>query len=95
MVKRDRLTSARSDARTDRRPLFWRDGGYRAVQSEGWKLIDSPAPRRQWLFHLAQDPTERNNLIDKEGAQRERLERLLREHHANCRLRARNTIEFV
>jgi uncharacterized sulfatase len=78
----DLLTSARTDARTDRRPLFWRDGGYRAVQSEGWKLIDSPAPRKQWLFHLAQDPTERNNLIDKEGAQRERLERLLREHHA-------------
>ncbi|MFZ9406942.1 MAG: sulfatase-like hydrolase/transferase [Burkholderiaceae bacterium] len=69
-------------SRKDRRPLFWRDGAYRAVQSDGWKLIDSPMPKRQWLFHLAQDPTERNNLIQQEGAQRERLERLLSEHHA-------------
>lgn len=64
------------------RPLFWRDGGYRAVQSEGWKLIDSPQPRRQWLFNLTSDPTEQHNQIDRESGQRARLERLLREHHA-------------
>lgn len=64
------------------RPLFWRDGGYRAVQSEGWKLIDSPQPRRQWLFNLTRDPTERHNQIEREPEQRARLERLLREHHA-------------
>ena len=75
--------SAAVDPGSDRnRPLFWRDGAYRAVQSEGWKLIDSPQPRRQWLFNLTVDPTEQHNQIEQAPTQRARLERLLREHHA-------------
>ena len=64
------------------RPLFWRDGGYRAVQDQGWKLIVSERPAKSWLFHLAQDPTERVNLLDKEPAKAAQLQALMQAHHA-------------
>lgn len=64
------------------RPLFWRDGPYRTVQDQGWKLISAGRPARQWLFNLGMDPTERHNLIDQEPAQRARLQQLLNAHHA-------------
>ena len=50
------------------RPLFWRDGDYRAMQEDGWKVISASRPRKDWLFHLAQDPTERRNLAGDEPA---------------------------
>ena len=64
------------------RPLFWRDGPYRSVQDQGWKLIVSERPQKRWLFHLADDPTEKKNLIDREPAQAQRLAGLLERHHA-------------
>ncbi len=50
------------------RPLYWRDGDYRAMQEDGWKIISAARPRKDWLFHLAQDPTERRNLASDEPA---------------------------
>jgi NAD(P)-dependent dehydrogenase (short-subunit alcohol dehydrogenase family) len=41
------------------RALFWRDGPYRTVQEQGWKLIVSERPAKDWLFNLNTDPTER------------------------------------
>jgi arylsulfatase A-like enzyme len=64
------------------RPLFWRDGDYRAVQSEGWKLIVSRMPQRRWLFDLTSDPTERVDRVQQSPAQLQRLERALQSHHA-------------
>ena len=64
------------------RALFWRDGPYRAVQDEGWKLIVSEQPKKDWLFNLNQDPTEKNNLAATEGRQLARLKGLLERHHA-------------
>ncbi|MDI4633956.1 sulfatase-like hydrolase/transferase [Pelomonas sp. V22] len=64
------------------RPLFWRDGRYRAVQSQGWKLIVSELPRKEWLFNLNEDPTERRNLIATRADKLDALRKLLESHHA-------------
>lgn len=42
--------------------LFWRSGGYRVVRAGDWKLQVLDRPARTWLFDLASDPTERNDL---------------------------------
>jgi arylsulfatase A-like enzyme len=44
------------------RTLFWRSGGYEAIRDGDWKLQVSQNPPRIWLFDLATDPTERNDL---------------------------------
>jgi arylsulfatase A-like enzyme len=44
------------------RSLFWRSGSYEAVRDGDWKLQVLWNPPRLWLFDLASDPTERNNL---------------------------------
>jgi uncharacterized sulfatase len=65
------------------RPLFWRDGPYRAVQDQGFKLIASGRPRRDWLFNLNDDPTEKHDLAAAQPQQVARLRALLDTHHAN------------
>ena len=73
---------AGTPATQPQRPLFWRDGRYRAVQAEGWKLISSELPRKEWLFNLNEDPTERHNLIASRADKRDALRKLLESHHA-------------
>ena len=64
------------------RTLFWRDGPYRAVQDQGWKLIVSERPKKDWLFNLQQDPTEKINLAARQPEKVAQLKHLLAEHHA-------------
>lgn len=64
------------------RTLFWRDGPYRAVQDLGWKLIVSERPKKDWLFNLHEDPTEKVNLAGKEPQKLAQLKALLVKHHA-------------
>ena len=45
--------------------LFWRSGGYRMVRAGDWKLQVLDRPNRIWLYDLAADPTERNDLSAK------------------------------
>jgi arylsulfatase A-like enzyme len=42
--------------------MFWRSGHYRVVRAGDWKLQVSERPERAWLFNLAADPTEQNDL---------------------------------
>ena len=73
------------DPRAERPPsrtLFWRDGPNRAVRDGTWKLIVSERPKRTWLFDLAIDPTERNDLSTARPEQLARLQGLLESHHA-------------
>jgi uncharacterized sulfatase len=65
------------------RPLYWRDGPYRAVQDQGFKLIASGNPRRDWLFNLNEDPTEKHDLAAAQPQQVARLRALLDAHNAN------------
>ena len=65
------------------RPLFWRSGGYKAVQQDGWKLQFQEQTGQTWLFNLNEDPTERVELSaarpEKLAALKTVLDRLDRE----------------
>ena len=65
------------------RPLFWRDGPYRAMRHKNWKLISSEIPAKDWLFNLSTDPTEQVNLAMREPAKLAELKAELQAHHAN------------
>ncbi len=56
------LPFATAHAAPVKRTLFWRSGGYEAVRDGDWKLQISRNPPRIWLFNLAADPTEHNDL---------------------------------
>ncbi|MDB2549416.1 sulfatase-like hydrolase/transferase [Porticoccaceae bacterium] len=69
--------------------LFWREGHQQALLHKGWKLISAeqsnlpqPAPRAKWLFNLALDPTEQNNLAADNLEKVAELETLLAAHNA-------------
>lgn len=63
------------------RSLFWRDGPYRAVQDQGWKLIVSARPAKDWLFNLVEDPTEKTNLAALQPQRLAQMKALLQAHH--------------
>jgi uncharacterized sulfatase len=63
------------------RPLFWRDGPYRSVQDKGWKLIVAERPKKDWLFNLAIDPTEKINVAEQQQAKVAELKALLKAHN--------------
>ncbi len=65
------------------RSLYWRDGPYRTVQDQGWKLIVSERPKKDWLFNLGDDPTERRNLASLQPQKLAQLKALLATHHAD------------
>ena len=66
--------------------LFWRQGSLQSVLHEGWKLINTHLAdkneRKQWLFELSIDPTEKTNLIDTYPIKVAELEALLATHNA-------------
>ncbi len=64
------------------RALFWRDGPYRAMRDAQWKLIVSERPKKDWLFNLAEDPTEKNNLASAQPEKLAQMKALLAAHHA-------------
>jgi len=68
-----------------RRALFWRDGHYRAVLSDGWKLQTSARPDKIWLFDLKSDPTEQTNLAERHPEVVRKLQALLTAHDATQR----------
>jgi len=71
-----------STAKQAERPLFWRDGPYRALQDQGWKLIEAVRPNKDWLFNLALDPTEQTNLAAKEPQKLAQMKAIMLAHHA-------------
>ncbi len=64
------------------RALHWRDGPLRTMQEGGWKLIVSARPKKDWLFNLSDDPTEKRNLAQKEPQKLAELKARLEAHHA-------------
>ncbi len=65
------------------RALFWRDGEHRSIQEQGWKLIVASRPKKEWLFNLNEDPTEKNNLASAQPQRVAQLKTALEAHHAN------------
>ena len=43
-------------------PLFWKSGGYKVVQQDGWKLKLLEYNGKTWLFNLNEDPLEQRDL---------------------------------
>lgn len=64
------------------RALFWRDGTYRAMQDNKWKLMVSERPKKDWLFNLAVDPTEKNNLASEQVQKLAQMKAQMAAHHA-------------
>ena len=71
-------------AQTDwsRQTLFWSSGHNRVVRHGDWKLQIAARPEKQWLFHLADDPTEQVNLAEARPEKVSELMALL-DAHAN------------
>jgi uncharacterized sulfatase len=64
------------------RKLFWRAGHSQVALIDGWKLQVSERPPKAWLFDLNKDPTERNNLAEREPRRVAALRRALDAHNA-------------
>ncbi|NQU08362.1 MAG: sulfatase-like hydrolase/transferase, partial [Candidatus Abyssubacteria bacterium] len=60
--------------------LFWRSGHYRTVLSGGWKLQVTERPKKDWLYNMAEDPTEQVDLAGKNPEKVAELKALLVEH---------------
>jgi len=68
-----------------RQTLFWQSGYYRVVRHGDWKLQVSNSPNKQWLYNLAEDPTEQDNLAASNPEKRQELMALLDAHQASAR----------
>jgi uncharacterized sulfatase len=68
-----------------RETLFWSADHNRIVRHRDWKLQVAARPEKQWLFNLADDPTEQNNLAAARPDKVAELMALLDAHAANAR----------
>ena len=68
-----------------RETLFWQSGYYRVVRHGDWKLQVSERPKKSWLYNLAVDPTEQNNLAETRTDKHRELMALLAAHKASAR----------
>ncbi len=59
------------------RPLFWRSGGYKVVQQDGWKLQLLEHNGKNWLFNLNDDPTEQRDLSASNSEKLNELRKIL------------------
>ena len=48
--------------------LYWQSGNYRTIRLGDWKLQVDGTRKKQWLFHLADDPTEQHDLAESNPA---------------------------
>ena len=78
-------SSPQAAATWDRDTLFWESGHYRVVRHQDWKLQVAARPDKQWLFNLAEDPTEQVNLAESRPDKLAELMALLDAHRANAR----------
>ena len=60
--------------------IFWQSGYYRVVRAGDWKLQVDGRQNKTWLFDLANDPTEQNNLTDERPRKLAELQALLDAH---------------
>ena len=65
--------------------IFWSSGYYRVVRSGDWKLQVNGRQEKVWLFNLADDPTEQENLADAMPEKVLELQALIDAHWADAR----------
>ena len=81
------LATSQGDQNWDRETLFWQNGHYQVVRHGDWKLQVNDRPTdglQYWLFDLAKDPTEQNNLAAVRQDKVNELKGLLVDHQANA-----------
>ena len=81
------LVTSQGDQSWDRETLFWQNGHYQVVRHGDWKLQVNDRPTdglQYWLFDLAKDPTEQNNLATVRQDKVNELNALLVDHQANA-----------
>ena len=64
--------------------LFWQSGAYHVVRAGNWKLQIDGIQDKSWLFDLAADPTEQNNLVTERPDKVAELSALLADHHKDA-----------
>jgi arylsulfatase A-like enzyme len=72
----------------NRETLFWQNGHYQVVRHGNWKLQFNDRPTdgmQKWLYNLAEDPTEQNNLALSRTGKLKELSALLTAHQASSR----------
>ena len=74
------------DAISTRETLFWQSGYYRVVRHGDWKLQINGFQKKQWLYNLALDPTEQQNLASERPDKLTQLQALLDAHAASARV---------
>lgn len=62
--------------------IFFRSGHYKTLIAGDWKLQVSERPKKNWLFNLKDDPTEKNNLVEAEPAKLSELMAVLEAENA-------------
>jgi arylsulfatase A-like enzyme len=62
--------------------LFWRAGNYRTVRHHDWKMATDPLIGNTWLFNLASDPGESNNVAKENPEVVAKMMALLAAHNA-------------
>ena len=63
--------------------IYWQTGEYQVVRAGDWKLQRDGHQDKMWLFDLASDPTEQNNLAEQQPEKVAQLEALLDAHQAD------------
>ena len=64
----------------NQRPIFWKTGHNKVVIKDNWKLQVEEYSQKQWLFNLADDPTEQLELSDKHPEKVYELIALINQH---------------
>jgi len=64
----------------NQRPIFWKTGHNKVVIKDNWKLQVEEYSQKQWLFNLADDPTEQLELSDKHPEKVYELMALINQH---------------
>ena len=62
--------------------LYWQSGYLQVVRAGDWKLQHEGRRNKNWLFNLADDPTEQNNLAKSHPEKLKDLKVLLEKHQA-------------
>ncbi len=70
------LLDANAVKSSENRPLFWRSGYNHIVQYGNWKLMLNGKDGKTWLYNIAEDREENNNLAEKEPEILEQLEKI-------------------
>ena len=64
----------------NQRPIFWKTGHNKVVIKDNWKLQLEEYSQKQWLFNLADDPTEQLELSDQYPEKVYELMALINQH---------------